>query len=126
MKPPKTKTRPPSGNRNTIFPHGWSNAESLRIYKDDWRTEPEISALYQAGFQCGGCSFYAQFDHDFGLCCNAKSRHYLETIFEHFTCANQVNEGWGAHSFTDRSTEPQSTHRDHIEQIEQPFRKNKP
>lgn len=96
------KTRPPPGNRNSIVLQGFSNSESEKRYRLQWPGEPEICAAYKAGNQCGGCTFYAEFDSDFGLCCNPRSRHHTETVFEHFSCANYDYEGWGAHSFQAR------------------------
>ena len=87
-------------NRNIIETETWSNPDSERLYLDHWPREPELYAQYEEGQQCGGCSFFAPFNFDYGLCCHPDSRHHLETVFEHFTCAVYVGEGWGAHSFT--------------------------
>lgn len=86
-------------NRNTIITTGWSNPDSEALYRAEWPDEPTIRAQYFDGEQCGGCSFYAPFNDDYGLCCNPNSRHTLETVFEHFTCATYLAEGWGPHSF---------------------------
>jgi hypothetical protein len=86
-------------NQNRIIVDRWSNAESERLYRDNWPNEIALSSRYEMGEQCGGCSFFAPFDADFGLCCHAVSRHYTETVFEHFTCPSFVKEGWGPHSF---------------------------
>lgn len=88
-------------NRNTITVGGWSNDESRALYEANWPEEPETRRKYEQGEQCGGCSFYAKFDMDWGLCCNRRSRHHTETVFEHFTCPVHVVEGWGPHSFSD-------------------------
>lgn len=88
-------------NRNRIRTDGWSNPASGARYRRDWPDEPRLSAQHQAGLQCGGCAFYAEFNDDYGLCCRRPSRHYLETVFEHFTCGAFVAEGWGPHSFSD-------------------------
>ena len=88
-------------NTNVIFTNGWSCLNSLKLFDKKWHQEPEIWGKYYMGKQCGGCSFFAKFDCDFGLCCHHKSRHFTETVFEHFTCMNHINEGWEAHSFTE-------------------------
>lgn len=31
-----------------------------------------------------------------------KSNHFLETVFEHFTCVKHQNDGWESHSFAER------------------------
>ena len=90
-------------NANKIVTDTWSNEKSRRLYELQWPDEPAIRAAYTDGSQCGGCSFFARFNADWGLCAHKDSRHYLETVFEHFSCANFVNEGWGPHSF---STDP--------------------
>jgi hypothetical protein len=87
-------------NENEIILKRFSNPESEKLYKDEWPDEPEIHIKYRHGEQCGGCSFFAEFDEDWGLCCNPSSRHKYETVFEHFTCPSHVNEGWGPHGFT--------------------------
>lgn len=86
-------------NQNTIVTETWSNPESETLYRNEWPDEPDLRARKMEGDQCGGCSFFAPFNADFGLCCNPNSRHMLETVFEHFTCASYLAEGWGAHSF---------------------------
>src|SRR5262245_30891177 len=88
-------------NRNFIVQGGWSDDDSRLRYESRWAGEPHVLRRYEDGEQCGGCSFYAKFDPDWGLCCHPRSRHHLETVFEHFTCPVQVNEGWGPHSFTE-------------------------
>lgn len=86
---------------NSIEETNWSNPESQRRFMDRWPGEPEVLSRYEQGNQCGACSFFAPLNADFGLCLRSKSRHFKETVFEHFTCASQVREGWGPHSFSD-------------------------
>jgi hypothetical protein len=88
-------------NQNRVITDSWSDPDTKTLYDRQWPDEPEISHQYEDGLQCGGCSFFAPFNPDWGLCCNKASRHFTETGFEHFTCPNFVNEGWGSHSFTD-------------------------
>lgn len=85
---------------NQIVTTGFSNPESERRFHENYPDEPELQeqAMY---LQCGGCSFFACFNADYGLCCNAKSRHHLETVKEHFTCPSICPEGWKAHSFSE-------------------------
>jgi hypothetical protein len=87
-------------NKNIIISDQWSNIEAKHLYESGWIDEPALNRQYENGEQCGGCSFYAPFNADYGLCCNNESRHWLETLFEHFTCPSFINEGWGPHSFT--------------------------
>lgn len=88
-------------NRNTIVTTAFSRASSEAMYEANWPDDPVSHEFYGEGIQCGGCSFFAAFNSDWGLCAHAKSRHHLETVFEHFTCPSHVNEGWGPHSFTE-------------------------
>ncbi len=88
-------------NTNSITTTDWSNLESKQLYLASWPQEPFLGLQYQNGGQCGGCSFFAKFNSDWGLCCHSKSRHHLETIFEHFTCPELILEQWGPHSFTE-------------------------
>src|SRR3989304_1728298 len=88
-------------NRNHIITDRWSNDDSKRLYELQWPEEPKLREQYEEGQQCGGCSFFAKFNFDWGLCCHAASRHHLESVFEHFTCPVYVHEGWEAHSFSD-------------------------
>ncbi len=90
-------------NRNVIESGRFSNPDSEALYGNCWPGEYEIQQKYKTGLQCGGCSFYAPFNSDWGLCCNPNSRHQLETVFEHFTCTVHVNEGWEHHSFCENS-----------------------
>lgn len=88
-------------NKNQIITDTWSNAQSAEIYSSGWSKEPHLKIqAIELGEQCGGCSFFAPLNRDWGICCNSASRHRLETILEHFTCDNFVNEGWGPHSFS--------------------------
>lgn len=88
-------------NSNVIATDRFSNPASLATYRQQWPDAPQLRQQYLLGDQCGGCSFYAPFNTDFGLCCNSRSQHQLETVGEHFTCASFVREGWGPHSFSD-------------------------
>lgn len=92
-----------SGNQNRVITDNWSNRASRDLYMAGWPDAPLYREKYESGQQCGGCSFYAKFNSDWGLCAYDQSPHYLETVFEHFTCPHIVNEGWGPHSF---STDP--------------------
>ena len=89
-------------NRNQVVTDAFSSPDAKRLYKERWPEEPELREKAEGEcLQCGGCSFYAKFNSDWGLCSNADSRHHLETVFEHFTCGAHVNEGWAPHSFTE-------------------------
>ena len=88
-------------NQNRIITDRWSNDDSKLLYQLHWPDEPALKHQYEEGQQCGGCAFFAPFNFDWGLCCHAKSRHHLETVFEHFTCGSFVNEGWESHSFSE-------------------------
>jgi hypothetical protein len=96
-----TSARDWSTNDNRVRTSGFSCRASEKRFRAQWPDEPALRAQYLAGRQCGGCAFYAPFNEDWGLCCHDRSRHHLETVFEHFTCTQQVDEGWGAHSFCD-------------------------
>ena len=89
-------------NENRVITEMWSNADSEALYRNEWPDEPAIRAQKMEGDQCGGCSFFAPCNADYGLCCHPTSRHFTETVFEHFTCPVFENEGWGAHSFGHR------------------------
>jgi hypothetical protein len=86
-------------NQNAIVTDSFSNPESKALYEYLWANERHVFWRYEQGLQCGGCTYFAMFNSDWGLCCNLQSRHRLETVFEHFTCPSQWDEGWGAHSF---------------------------
>jgi hypothetical protein len=89
---------------NRVYTTGFLNSTSYQLYATLWKSEPDVYTAYHMGKQCGACSFYGKFNTDWGLCCYAESRHYLETVFEHFSCPSISVENWGCHSFTpDRS-----------------------
>jgi len=90
----------PRTNTNRIKPAGFSSLDAEKLYRTQWPAEPRVKEQYFIGLQCGGCSFYAEFDVNWGLCCHPRSRHRFETVFEHFTCPSFQNEGWGPHSFS--------------------------
>jgi len=79
-------------NSNHIVTHGFSNPASEHLYKTVWREEPEAQAKYRSGWDCVGCNFFAALNSDWGVCCYKRSRHYTETVFEHFTCRSHVNK----------------------------------
>ncbi len=87
-------------NSNHVRTDGWSNSETQAMYEKQWPLSPDMKRQHASGHQCGGCSFFAKFNSDWGLCCHSESKQFLETIFEHFTCPDYVREGWGPHSFT--------------------------
>ena len=86
-------------NQNTIETTTWFNPDSRALYEHEEPDEPDVREQYSDGVQCGGCSFYAPLNADYGFCLNERSRHWLETVFEHFTCPAFLAEGWAAHSF---------------------------
>lgn len=73
-------------NSNIIKTDGFSNEDSEKLYHALWVNEPNVRRKYEKGFQCHFCRHFAALSNDWGLCCNARSRHSLETVFEHFTC----------------------------------------
>lgn len=88
-------------NENTVLTDRFSDPSAEELYRSSWPEEPQCREQYQQGQQCGGCSFFAPLNADYGLCCMSKSRHFTETVFEHFTCPSHVQEGWGPHSFAE-------------------------
>jgi len=87
-------------NTNLLVTDNWSNMESEDRYLGNWPDEPDVLAMREQGEECRSCSFWAKLNDEWGLCCNAQSRHHLETVFEHFTCPSHIDEGLGPHSFT--------------------------
>jgi hypothetical protein len=95
-------------NDNKIITNRFSNPEAEKLYMSAFENDPELYKQYAIDtLQCGGCAFFAPFNSDWGLCCHDESPHHLETVFEHFTCRKQVNEGWESHSFMDFNKNPQ-------------------
>ena len=88
-------------NKNIITEREFSNPELLMMYETHWPNDHGLYKRYEDGEQCGGRSFFAPLNTDYGICCHGKSRHFKETVFEHFTCPSIVNEGWGHHSFNE-------------------------
>jgi hypothetical protein len=81
-------------NQNQIITDRFSNDASERLYRAGWPEEPEIKRKYDEGRQCLECAYYGKFNHDYGLCCNSASRHFTETVFEHFTCPSFFSPAW--------------------------------
>jgi hypothetical protein len=75
-----------SVNKNQIVTDAFSCRASQKLLDLEWPGEPEVLRQRDKGFQCDSCSSYVAFNRDWGLCSNSRSRHYLETVFEHFTC----------------------------------------
>lgn len=73
-------------NKNVIYTEGFSNLNTLKIYDSKYKDYPIAKKYYERGWQCFSCSFYGEFNFDWGLCCCKMSDFYLETIFEHFSC----------------------------------------
>ena len=88
-------------NENKVWTYRFSNPDTERLFRDGCVDDTRRWYNCFSGLQCGGCSFFAKFNADYGLCCNRKSAHFTETVFEHFTCPAYVLEGWGPHSFTE-------------------------
>jgi hypothetical protein len=81
-------------NTNRIVTSDFSNADSKSLYEKKWPENPVVAEKHRMGEQCGACACFGELNEDWGICCNRKSQHYLETTFEHFTCAEQINAGW--------------------------------
>ncbi len=88
-------------NRNVIVTDHWSKVATRHLFDANWPDDPVSRKQHEDGQQCGGCSYFTPFNDDFGLCSHQKSRHHLETVYEHFTCPAYVLEGWGPHSFSE-------------------------
>lgn len=85
---------------NSITERDFSDPAARQLYQTHWPNDPVCTQQHFQGLQCGGCSFFAPFNCDYGLCCHPTSDFRLQTVFEHFTCAAYVHEGWGPHSFS--------------------------
>jgi hypothetical protein len=90
------------GNTNHIVTHGFSNPESEWLYEKQWPSEPEALEFYRTGRSCLACNYFAPLNKDWGICCYQRSRHFLETISEHFTCKSYVRIEPGEGMFQDR------------------------
>lgn len=113
-------------NTNIIKTDGFSSEESAALFASRFATDPVARQIHEAGGQCGGCSFFAPLNADYGLCCHPVSRHRTETVFEHFTCPSFVDEGWNVHSFSRDSTDHcqcQGESREHYEKLIQTLKK---
>ncbi len=98
-------TTNPSRNQNIIHTHGWSNPDSQVLYENQWPLEPKTAQRYASGMQCESCTHFHAFNADWGLCCCASSRHFTETVFEHFTCPwREQKEARGETSGVDPKT----------------------
>ncbi len=86
-------------NQNLIITDEFSNPDSEMEYLSDYPLDAKARANAEQCWQCGGCSYFSPFTTSYGLCHNQNSRHYLETVFEHFTCAVIDIESWEYHSF---------------------------
>ena len=85
---------------NHITTDDFSNPETKKLYLSRYEGNPVLQKqMCEDCSQCGGCSCFAPLNGDYGVCCSSKSKHHLETVFEHFSCEATVQEGWGAHSF---------------------------
>lgn len=85
---------------NKITDDDWSNQRTKKMYLNRFPDEPDLKRkAFDDCHQCGGCSFFAPFNLDFGLCAHPDSRHYCETVFEHFTCGDHIAECWLHSSF---------------------------
>lgn len=80
-------------NKNHIESRTFSNEETAKLFRENGAPEN----------QCGGCSFFAPLNGDWGLCLNSESAFLHETVFEHFGCEAVCVEHWGPHSFTNNT-----------------------
>jgi hypothetical protein len=81
-------------NENRLVTDRWSNPDPERLYRAGWPDEPSTKELCDSGRQCDQCSAYGQFTNDFGICCRKESRHFTETVFEHFSCPKFASPCW--------------------------------
>ncbi len=88
---PKEKIKycyPKDADTNTIKTDTWSNPAAEDWFDNKWEGEPEILNLFEEGSRCIRCVHFQAFNENWGLCFQKASRHYLETIFNSFTCAH--------------------------------------
>ena len=94
-------------NQNFIVTHGFSNYETQLLYTKmcNKKADPKLQELYGTGCGCLACNFYAPLNFDWGLCLYNRSQHYLESVFEHYTCLSYTppedENDCEAHTFTD-------------------------
>jgi hypothetical protein len=86
-------------NANKVVTDGFSNPDSEFEFQNGYPSDSKARELAAESYQCGGCSYFAPLNADYGMCCNSKSPCHLETVFEHFTCSEIDIESWAYHSF---------------------------
>ena len=78
----------------------WQTTKQLQDARERWTGESynhDGKAFYNERenvggvIQCGGCKWFAAFDADYGLCCNAESWFDGRVTFEHGGCASHSN-----------------------------------
>ena len=61
-------------------------ADLPKLVKEQLRHIDDMYDLTAGCAQCGGCSFFAAIDGDYGICCNPQSRNDGRVTFEHGGC----------------------------------------
>ncbi|MDA0839532.1 MAG: hypothetical protein O3B01_20540 [Planctomycetota bacterium] len=82
-------------NTNIIKTDGFSSPESAALFDSGFAADPEARQVHEAGGQCGGCSFFAPFNDDYGLCCHYGSDDGLKHEFNNLK--NEVTAAVNKH-----------------------------
>lgn len=74
----------------------WLTTDALHKARSRWvkascDVAPAEAETAGGGYQCGGCSYFAAFDADYGLCANEKSPQDGRVCWEHGGCHQHSN-----------------------------------